>query len=510
LHYLPKKFLKELFVKNRNFLATTFIILINIIFQSDLKGQNTFELIGDSIGVFNSIVEAKQDFENNFIMTGIYHLNGPAKTILIKLNSNGDTVFTKIYGSQRDFFASSVEITTDSGYILSGNESTMSDSARITIIKTDSSGNIQWNKSFGDVVFGAVMGPINCLPKFSGGYIASLQSALSPVLIGLNSFGDTIWTKKYLNVGEIFDIRITSDTGIIFIGDNFVIKTDSVGNIKWAKKYSIILPNSKIREVDNHSYIFSFSDASGIHAVKIDSLGTTIWSTRYWSSNGGLYTRAMCITRSNEVVLCTYLDNGFSLIKIDETGDTTWVKSTGRINVGLSVEQTSDDGFVIGGTFSDTSSIYYFKCIVTKTDSLGRTGCNDNNSSLNISNYPMVDSVFSPLIDFGIPISSTTISLSSGVPFTNVCNTPTFVKNIQRQRLCLYPNPSNSAFNIVIPAEFYNSQIDIYNMLGKLIYSEKVYNRNTVTINTLELTPGIYNLTLKNLETICSKKLIVE
>ena len=61
----------------------------------------------------------------------------------------GQITFEKIFGGANDDMAFSVQQTSDSGYIIVGCTESYDNSSDIYLIKTDSSGNISWMKTFG-------------------------------------------------------------------------------------------------------------------------------------------------------------------------------------------------------------------------------------------------------------------------------------------------------------------------------------------------------------------------
>jgi hypothetical protein len=90
--------------------------------------------------------EAESIYQTNdggFIITGYTNsLNsGIYSAFLIKLNSIGDTLWTKLYGGVSDCFASSIEQTSDKGYIIAGSSTINSSNGNVYLIKTDSLGN---------------------------------------------------------------------------------------------------------------------------------------------------------------------------------------------------------------------------------------------------------------------------------------------------------------------------------------------------------------------------------
>jgi hypothetical protein len=66
---------------------------------------------------------------------------------LIKTDSNGDTTWTRTYGSEDYDFGNSVQQTTDEGYIVAGSYAMFE--SDVYLIKTDSSGDTIWTRTYG-------------------------------------------------------------------------------------------------------------------------------------------------------------------------------------------------------------------------------------------------------------------------------------------------------------------------------------------------------------------------
>ncbi|MCC6865003.1 MAG: hypothetical protein IT280_02460 [Ignavibacteria bacterium] len=69
-------------------------------------------------------------------------------------------------------------------------------------------------------------------PSFRNGYV-----------IKINEFGDTIWTKTYLFIGEIYTVAPTNDGGCIFAGytgQAFACRINSDGDTLWVRQYNTI------------------------------------------------------------------------------------------------------------------------------------------------------------------------------------------------------------------------------------------------------------------------------
>jgi len=172
---------------------------------------------------------------------------------LTKLNSQGDTLWNKIFNSDSIVGVNSVEQTTDGGYIIMG---ALSNSINLPdfityLTKTDSLGNILWTKTYPyyDIAIGTSSQQTN-----DGGYIISMIHYLDTILyaknielLKTNNLGDTIWTNS-IEVGDSLDnvgyIEQTIDGGYFLVamiegsvtkeqgkGIIYLIKTDGNGNI---------------------------------------------------------------------------------------------------------------------------------------------------------------------------------------------------------------------------------------------------------------------------------------
>jgi hypothetical protein len=74
---------------------------------------------------------------------------GGLDIILIKTDANGNLIWAKTYGGTNDDMVFSVQQTSDGGYILAGGTSSFGAGGDIFLIKTDANGNLIWAKTYG-------------------------------------------------------------------------------------------------------------------------------------------------------------------------------------------------------------------------------------------------------------------------------------------------------------------------------------------------------------------------
>jgi uncharacterized protein YuzE len=162
---------------------------------------------------------------------------------LIKTDANGNIIWAKTYGGSGDDVASSVQQTSDGGYIVAGGTESFGTGGAF-LVKTDANGNIIWAKTYGGIDDD---GAFSVQQTSDGGYIVagmttSLEYLDDIILIKTDANGNIIWAKTYRGIGNdwAFSVQQTSDGGYIVagrkgsleeVGDIFLIKTDADGNI---------------------------------------------------------------------------------------------------------------------------------------------------------------------------------------------------------------------------------------------------------------------------------------
>jgi hypothetical protein len=143
---------------------------------------------------------------------------------LLKTNASGDTLWTKMYSNGFCDVLESVRQTPDGGYILSG-ATILSDTLSwdLLLIRTDSLGNVIWSKIYGG---DSSEDGSSVEPTPDGGYIVcgrsnSFGNGQPDIwILKTDSLGDTLWTKilgGHLD-DEGLDINPTSDNGYILAG----------------------------------------------------------------------------------------------------------------------------------------------------------------------------------------------------------------------------------------------------------------------------------------------------
>jgi hypothetical protein len=356
--------------------------------------------------------------DGNFIVGGMVSGVGAGllDAFLTKIDANGDTLWSRTYGSAGNEWLYHILQTPDGGYLAAGYTDglglgVIDTNRNIYLIKTDANGNLQWSKTYGTKT-GNQMAFGHCLqPTTDGGYIVTGQSAGPFPCCG----------------------NVQSDSGI------FLMKIDVSGNMKWAKYFSGEFGHA-VKQTADKGYLIAgtgnYGGATGDDAllIKTDSLGILQWSRTY----GG---------------------NG------NEDG---WL-----------LDIANDGGYVTGGwteSFGNLAEHIYF----IKTDTGGYSPCNENASSGVVERVAHFASSNAATKVMTGPVTTTfTPMFQRGSTIINLCSVSGIdqVKD-NNEQVSICPNPSSGAIQINSLERM--DDIKVTDIIGQLVYETKPNTISTV------------------------------
>ncbi|UCH31552.1 MAG: hypothetical protein JSV05_08675 [Candidatus Bathyarchaeota archaeon] len=237
-----------------------------------------------------------------------------------------------------------------------------------------------------------------------GGYIIAGLSGSDPWLIKTDSIGIEQWNKTYANAeGHGYDYvctQQTTDEGYIIattyayanIAGNYdfwLIKTDHSGNHEWNRTYGGALAERlySIRQTNDSGYIIAGATKSfatfgdDFWLVKTDEMGNHIWNKTFGRMYHNEVAYAAAETNDAGYILAgtTIVGIGVSnfwLVKTDSSGNHVWNKTLGQSGFGTEVayaiEQTDDNGYIfVGSCPSPFGSLAEHHSCLIKTDQYG-------------------------------------------------------------------------------------------------------------------------------------------
>jgi len=202
---------------------------------------------GDSDDYARSIKETP---DSGFVLAGYtYSFGDSGDMYLVRTDKNGDTLWTKTYGGPGGDACKAIEITADSGYILFGSTFSSRWNVDVYLVRTDKNGDTLWTKTFGtsynDVIYSGQK-------TIDGGFVLAglLDTIYNDIYVArVTASGDTLWTRRYGGPGreEAYAIRPTPDSGFILCGlknysdtkrdDGYLLKINAKGDTLWSKLF---------------------------------------------------------------------------------------------------------------------------------------------------------------------------------------------------------------------------------------------------------------------------------
>ena len=339
---------------------------------------------------------------------------------VVKLNSSGAIEWQNTIGGSGEDYLYSIQQTTDGGYILggeswsgiSGDKTEASwGSSDYWVVKLNSSGAIEWQNTIG----GSSTDYLYSLQQTSdGGYILGgwSQSGLTGDkteasmggsdywVVKLNSSGAIEWQNTLGGGGEdkLYSLQQTTDGGYLLGGhsysgisgdktevplggsDYWVVKLNSSGAIEWQNAIGGSSEDFLLsfQQTTDGGYILGGYSSSGISGVKNEALlgGYDYWVVKLNSSGviewqntiGGSsddYLLSLQQTTDDGYILGGYSISGISgdktetslggydywVVKLNNSGAIELQNTIGGIGNDYlrSLQQTTDDGYILGG-----------------------------------------------------------------------------------------------------------------------------------------------------------------
>jgi len=325
--------------------------------------------------------------------------SGADDIFLLKIDTLGNMLWEYAYGGPASEQGNALVAAPDGGFVIAGStKSSGAGGMDVCLIKTDAAGNWLWERTFGGENFETAQG---LATTADGGYIltgwtSSFYATMSEVyVIKTDESGNLQWQRTYGGswAEEGAGIIQTADGGYIVAGqtesfgagedDIYVIKTDEFGNVEWEKTHGGAGNDwaEAIVAADDGGYVMAGWTGSfgsgGFDAMllKINGSGNSVWWKAYGRAEYDAG-NALAKTADGGYVLGGYLGLAGGgadayLVKVDGSGNILWEQVYGdNREMAEAVIQTADGGYLLIGQWispdGENSDIF-----VIKTDETG-------------------------------------------------------------------------------------------------------------------------------------------
>ena len=171
---------------------------------------------------------------------------------IVRIAANGDTLWTRTYGGNGHQSVYCIESTGDGGFIMGGEWHTGDDPQDAWLVRIDSNGDTLWTRCYGGDGYDEIR---KIRHTSDGGFVMvgynkpSATERHDTWLVRIDNMGDTLWTRTFAGpyFDAAWDVACTADGGFIIAGDIDVsgysntrgrlIRTDADGHVLWENTY---------------------------------------------------------------------------------------------------------------------------------------------------------------------------------------------------------------------------------------------------------------------------------
>ena len=240
--------------------------------------------------------------DGNFIVAGRSSSFGAGNydVYLLKIKPDGDTLWTKTYGGNDFEEADAITPTPDGNFIIAGRTYFFNaGSDDVYLLKINPNGDMLWTKTYGGTDWddAYAITPTSDGNFIVAGYTSSFGAG-DVYLLKIKSNGDTIWTKTYggTDWDEAYTITPTPDGNFIVAGytysgnwDIYIVKIKPNGDTLWTKTYGGIGNDCAhiITPTPDGNFIIAGGTSSfgvgndDVYILKIKPNGDTLWTKTY-------------------------------------------------------------------------------------------------------------------------------------------------------------------------------------------------------------------------------------
>ena len=267
------------------------IVLLGVDSEGDLLWNKTYDGVGNHLS--NWLIPTA---DGNYAIAGQYQ----GGFWLAEVDSNGNLLWNQTIMGTGFSWPTSLTQTTEGGFALVGqtgsslgqtHSSSLDAMGVIWLVRTDSSGNLQWNSTLGQG------GAWSVVQNSAGGFAVActLGNSLPDwLLLTTDSTGNLLLSKTYGSQDDdvCYSVVQTNDGGYALGGwmwlrsngggpNQAIVKTDASGNIEWTKYFGSGLTR----------YMASTSDSGfvlvGTKLTKVDASGIEQWEVALQTNSSG-------------------------------------------------------------------------------------------------------------------------------------------------------------------------------------------------------------------------------
>jgi len=364
------------------FLLTTVILIIASTLAYGQAPVVEWETVIGANGGDN-VINIYQLQDGGYILGGMTQYFGGRNqdNFFVRLNADGDTLWTKAWGDYS--YAENVSEfipTSDGGYLTIGNKTTSPYPAQFFMLKLDEDCDSVWTAIHGNPDY--QKGACGVVEAYDGGYLFTGQYGQDEYgrqlfIIKTNSSGTILWERFYgLDGTDTGYCIIKADSGNYMItgqspsfnnqqwnSDLFLMKINSAGDSIWTRSYGGDQEDrgTRVRRTADGGYIaagyaksFSGGYYKDWYIVRTDANGDSLWTRVYGNPYEDVAMDVKVLPGNAGFVVVGSIHYGQwdgCLLRLDANGDSLWAVAVGGMGYEIfnAVERTADGGYIVAG-----------------------------------------------------------------------------------------------------------------------------------------------------------------
>jgi Zn-dependent protease len=342
-----------------------------------VEWQSTYGAAGSDVG-YNAV----QTADGGYLVIGVTKSfgNGSYDAWLLKLDDQGRMVWNRTYGGSGGDWLYGIATATDGNFLLVGATNSMGAGGfDVWLVKVNGNGDAIWSRTYGSAYndAGFSVAPLANGGCAVAGYRGVASGEADFLILRADADGNPVWERMYHHGVQDWckAITATSDGGLAASGwtqaaigskaQAYLLKVDVNGDIQWGHAYGRTDGDSYsygVMQTEDGDYLLSgHTNAIGVggmefYLVRTGKDGRTIWERAYGRS-GDEYGYGIIPVADGYVMggYSTSFDPALSklyLIRINKTGSMLDAREYGPGNASVSAGlalHTADNGFLFVG-----------------------------------------------------------------------------------------------------------------------------------------------------------------
>jgi len=435
---------------------------------------------------------------------------------------HAQTTFEQVYGGATAELGFGVQQTTDGGYILSGGTwSEGNGSGDIQLVRVDENGDVLWTSTFGTAAldFG-----YSVSQTYDGGFVVSGMfngfGSDTLTLIRTDANGAMLWEQQYpgtLGRDLGYAVRQCTDGGFVVCGssgpsldDAYVVRTDATGILLWSSTIDLGAREMAmaIEQTADGGFITLVQNAGvgdpdgELYLLRLNTLGDTLWN-RTIATPGPDEARGLSITDDGGYIIAGgngYPQRDMLIVRCDDQGLELWRQVDGDPDVddlAMAIHQVTG-GYAIGGRQEDPTTGIIGMYLALTDD----TGIIQWERRFHRGIFAEANDMV-PTSDGGYALFGTTADTLNGSALTDMYLVKTDGAGYSAlpetgdrpAELVLFPNPVADRLYI-LSGPMGKGTTTCYDALGRAMLTQRASGSQPIILYVDNLAPGSYSAVL--------------